>query len=97
MAHENTEKENVNILDISDCGLVLSQGCDEYLEDAALSQVTSEAEEVDAISQVVQQVDMASSLPTSSIQSRVLSTLGQSLFTNCNIKNVTINIIKTFS
>ena len=90
-----------DIVDLDNCELVLSQGCDEYLEhleDTALSQVASEAEEIDVLSQVILDAeDIANPLHTSSENSEVFSTLGQSLFTNCSnfsIKNVTINIIK---
>ena len=67
---------------------VLSQGCAEYAEDMALSQVASEAEadeEDYALSQVVAEAEELEFLQTSR---------GQSFFTNCNIKNVTINIVK---
>ena len=92
--------ENSKIIDLgNDCevDLILSQGCEEYLEDTALSQVASEAEEEDVLSQAaVEAENTASPLPSSStsIQSRVLSTLGPCNFTNCNIKNVIIKVIK---
>ena len=67
---------------------VLSQGCAEYAEDMALSQVASEAEadeEDYALSQVVAEAEELEFLQTSR---------GQSFFTNCNIKTFTINIVK---
>ena len=86
---ENSKKLN----EIENC--VLSQGCHEYEEDMALSQVASEAEEDYALSQVtVEAEDLAFSQPSTSTCEKVISTaLGQSIFTKCNIKNVTINIV----
>ena len=78
---------------------VLSQGCAEYEEDMALSQVASEAEAAEedyALSQVTLEAEeLAFSQPSRSTTDRVIATSrGQSIFTNCNIKNVTINIVK---
>jgi len=65
----------------------------------ALSQVASEAEAAEedyALSQVTLEAEeLAFPQPSRSTTERVIATSrGQSIFTNCNIKNVTINIVK---
>ena len=91
---EPLDRPIVDLNDDCEVDLVLSQGCEEYLEDSALSQVASEAEEDDIISQVALEVeDTTSPLPGNSAQ-QVLSSLGRSIFSNCNIKNVNIKIVK---